>query len=126
MAMHTPGVFGIAVPDDVPSRLQFWSFAMLPAFVGGSIAASLLGLWFMHLLGVPEGQLLTTAGFFGWCAGAIVVAVMLTAPVVGMRFAYRAQSLRPATSNLVALSANAAAFMYVAATTVFSVFLSTH
>ena len=126
MATHTPGVFGVAIPDDVPSRLRFWSFAMLPAFFVGSIAASLLGVWFMDLLNVPEGALLTTAGFYGWCAGAVVVGIMLVAPVIGIRLAYRAQPLRPATSNLVALSANAAAFMYVLATTAFSWYLTTH
>lgn len=126
MATHTHhDAFGATSPD-VPTRLRFWSFAMLPLFFVGSVAAMLLGTWFMDLLGVPEGELLTTAGFYGWCAAAVVVAVMCIAPVVGMRLAYRSQALRPNGATLAALITNAVALLYVLITTAASWYLATH
>jgi hypothetical protein len=105
------------VPTDRPIHLQHLSFAMLGGFLVGMVAAIGLGTWFMHLLGVPEGELLTTAGFYGWLAGLAVVTVMSVAPVLGIRYALASQRLRPATATQVALMLNAGALLYVLATT---------
>jgi hypothetical protein len=108
---------------DRPTHLQHLSFWMLGGFIGGMVAAIGLGTWFMHLLGVPEGELLTTAGFYGWLAGLAVLTVMVVAPVMGIRYALASQRLRPATATQVALVLNAVTLLYVLGTTALNWFI---
>jgi hypothetical protein len=112
------------VPTDRPTHLQHLSYWMLGGFVVGMVAAIALGTWFMHLLGVPEGELLTTAGFYGWLAGFAVLVVMLIAPAFGVYFALASQRLRPASATQVALILNAVAMLYVFGTTALNWFFS--
>jgi hypothetical protein len=98
---------------------------MLGGFLVGSVVAIGLGTWFMYLLGVPEGELLTTAGFYGWLAGLAVLTVMVVAPIMGIRYAIVSQRLRPATATQVALVLNALALLYVLGTTALNWFIPT-
>jgi MFS family permease len=125
--MTTPvsGHVGPHVPADRPTHLQLLSFWMLGGFVVGMVLAIGLGTWLMHLLGVPEGELLTTAGFYGWLASLAVLTVMVIAPIIGIRYAVASQRLRPASATLVALILNAVALLYVLATTALSLFIPT-
>jgi hypothetical protein len=117
LATPVTGQVGPSLPADRATHLQHLAFFMLPGFVVGSVVAIGLGVWFMALLAVPQGELLTTAGFYGWVAGAIVTVVMAAAPVMGLRFAFMSQRLHPASATQVALICNAAALVYVLATT---------
>jgi hypothetical protein len=90
---------------------------MLPGFVVGSIVAIAIGARLMSMLGVPEGQLLTAAGFYGWLAGALVTSIMCVAPLLGLRYAWLSQRLRPTSAAQVALCLNGAALLYVVVTT---------
>lgn len=67
-------------------RFTAWSLAMVPATLLGAGLGYAVGTAFMARLGVPEGQVLSSAGIVGWLAATVVLAVMAAAPVAGVAF----------------------------------------
>jgi hypothetical protein len=79
-----------ATPTNVgpPARATRRSLLMVPTGLFVWLATGLVGLWWMDLLGLNEGDvLLMDRSVAGWVAEVVLVVAALAAPALGVRFA---------------------------------------
>jgi hypothetical protein len=86
---------------------------MVPSVAVSYLVAMAVGLGFMGALGVPEGELITTAGATGWAAGLLVLVIGATPSIVGAHLAWRALRAGGGRSARAALAVNLALVGYL-------------
>lgn len=101
-----------------------WSWLMLPAAAGALVLGEVVGSLLMRLLGVPEGEVLSSAGVRGWLAGALVVLVSISPLAAGVLLADRALRYGIPGRSWIALLVNAVVLVFLLVAQVLQLALS--
>ena len=94
------------------------SLVMIPATAVSSLIALVVGTTLMHATGTPEGQLLTSSGVGGWLSWALVIVIMISAPLSGVVLALLARRVGGERRTTLAFVVNGVLAAGIAATSV--------
>ena len=99
-------------------RLAIWSLLMVPALIVLYVPYYFVGSALQSALGLAEDELLTEAGFLGVLAAALMIALMVIPPIVGVVLGVKARHADERRLGTIGVVLNAAIGAFLLLTSV--------